>query len=295
MPLPRIYLKGIANTRALGRVVVYVSTDFRGGAQGSYTPRLREAYVSFKGFTFGRDVTTFCDLDAGPTTIDFQGPNAYNFTFATMIRYEVPFANDHLKFGLAAELPSVSGTFGETFDPIPQRVPDFPGLFPVCLGGQTRQPFPRDGRRARSLSAQCRHGEQYLLLGWGVQASTCINLARVLTIYGNGVYGEGITNYIQDLSGLGYDFTPDPQDPAKVQTMPMWGWYGAARINILPQRLFAYREVIPKRISSRSTAISRATSIVTASISSEISFITSPRVAASPPNTFTAAAKTGTA
>ena len=41
----RIYLKGIANTRALGRVVVYVSTDFRGGAQGSYTPRLREAYV----------------------------------------------------------------------------------------------------------------------------------------------------------------------------------------------------------------------------------------------------------
>ena len=105
----RIYLKGIANTRALGRVVVYVSTDFRGGAQGSYTPRLREAYVSFKGFTFGRDVTTFCDLDAGPTTIDFQGPNAYNFTFATMIRYEVPFANDHLKFGLAAELPRPSG------------------------------------------------------------------------------------------------------------------------------------------------------------------------------------------
>ena len=81
-------------------------------------------------------------------------------------------------------------------------------------------------------------GNNTSLLGWGVQASTCINLARVLTIYGNGVYGEGITNYIQDLSGLGYDFTPDPQDPAKVQTMPMWGWYGAARINILPQRLF---------------------------------------------------------
>ena len=62
----RIDLTGIANTRALGRVVVYVSTDFRGGAQGSYTPRLREAYVSFKGFTFGRDVTTF--------TISTQAP-----------------------------------------------------------------------------------------------------------------------------------------------------------------------------------------------------------------------------
>ena len=39
----------------------------------------------------GRDVTTFCDLLAGPNTIDFRGPNAYNPHFATMIRYEVPF------------------------------------------------------------------------------------------------------------------------------------------------------------------------------------------------------------
>lgn len=69
----RVYIKGIANTRALGRVVVYVSTDFRGGAKGSYTPRLREAYVSFGGFTFGRDVTTFCDLDAGPRPSTFRG------------------------------------------------------------------------------------------------------------------------------------------------------------------------------------------------------------------------------
>lgn len=234
----RIYLKGIANTRALGRVVVYVSTDFRGGAQGSYTPRLREAYVSFKGFTFGRDVTTFCDLDAGPTTIDFQGPNAYNFTFATMIRYEVPFANDHLKFGLAAELPSVSGTFGETFDPIPQRVPDFPVYFQYAWGAKRDSHFRVTGVVRDLYLHNAATGNNTSLLGWGVQASTCINLARVLTIYGNGVYGEGITNYIQDLSGLGYDFTPDPQDPAKVQTMPMWGWYGAARINILPQRLF---------------------------------------------------------
>ena len=214
------------------------ATDFRGGAQGSYTPRLREAYVSFKGFTFGRDVTTFCDLDAGPTTIDFQGPNAYNFTFATMIRYEVPFANDHLKFGLAAELPSVSGTFGETFDPIPQRVPDFPVYFQYAWGAKRDSHFRVTGVVRDLYLHNAATGNNTSLLGWGVQASTCINLARVLTIYGNGVYGEGITNYIQDLSGLGYDFTPDPQDPAKVQTMPMWGWYGAARINILPQRLF---------------------------------------------------------
>ena len=100
----RLFMKAITNTRALGRVVVFMDADFRGGAEGSYTPRLRSAYVSFLGFTLGRDVTTFCDLSAAPTTIDFQGPNAYNFNFATMIRYEVPFANDHLKFGLAVKM-----------------------------------------------------------------------------------------------------------------------------------------------------------------------------------------------
>lgn len=77
----RIFLKAIANSKKLGRVTLYFSTDFRGGGTNSYTPRIRSAYVSFKGFTFGRDVTTFCDLNAAPNTIDFQGPNAYNYFF----------------------------------------------------------------------------------------------------------------------------------------------------------------------------------------------------------------------
>ena len=125
----RLFMKAITNTRALGRVVVFMDADFRGGAEGSYTPRLRSAYVSFLGFTLGRDVTTFCDLSAAPTTIDFQGPNAYNFNFATMIRYEYAFADNHLKFGVAAEMPSVSGTYNDNFATLKQRVPDFPAYF----------------------------------------------------------------------------------------------------------------------------------------------------------------------
>ena len=130
----RLFMKAITNTRALGRVVVFMDADFRGGAEGSYTPRLRSAYVSFLGFTLGRDVTTFCDLSAAPTTIDFQGPNAYNFNFATMIRYEYAFADNHLKFGVAAEMPSVSGTYNDNFATLKQRVPDFPAYFQYAWG-----------------------------------------------------------------------------------------------------------------------------------------------------------------
>lgn len=289
----RIYLKGIANTRALGRVVVYVATDFRGGAQGSYTPRLREAYVSFKGFTFGRDVTTFCDLDAGPAMIDFQGPNAYNFAFATMIRYEVPFANDHLKFGLAAELPGVSGTFGDTFDSIPQRVPDFPIYFQYAWGAERDNHLRLTGVVRDLYLHDATAGNNTSLLGWGVQASARINLAPVLTLYGNGVYGEGITRYIQDLSGR--VTTSRPIRRIRPRCRPCRCGAGTVRRASTSCRSgFSCRAAIPKRASSRNTAISRATSIAADSISSETSSITSRRVAASPPNTCTAGAKTGT-
>ena len=228
----RVYLKAIANTRALGRVVVFVDTDFRGGNGISYTPRVRSAYVAFKGFTFGRDVTTFCDLDAAPTTIDFQGPNAYNFHFATMIRYEVPFANDHLKFGLAAELPRVSGTYGQWAAPIPQRVPDFP-VYLQYSWGRNRQSHFRASAVFRDMYLYNVDKQKTTArFGWGVQASGNIMVGRVLDLLFSGVYGEGITPYIQDLRGAGLDFTPNPKAPAHIQTMPMYGWQAAAKLNL---------------------------------------------------------------
>lgn len=228
----RLYMKAIANTRALGRVVVYVDTDFRGGARGSYTPRLRSAYVSFKGFTLGRDVTTFCDLKAAPMTIDFQGPNAYNFNFATMVRYEVSFARDVLTFGAAAEMPDVSATYNEYYDVLPQRMPDFP-LYLQVAWGPNRESHVRFSGVLRNLYAHNLYtGKNTSLLGWGAQFSGHINLFNWAQLFMNGVYGQGITPYIQDLTGSGLDFTPNPENPLQIQTMPMWGWQAAAQINL---------------------------------------------------------------
>lgn len=233
----RVFLKAIANSRALGRVVVYADMDFRGGAPNSYTPRLRSAYVSFKGLTLGRDVTTFCDLKAAPTTIDFQGPNAYNFNFATMARYEVSFARKHMTFGVAAEMPNVSGTYNNNFAPIPQRMPDFPAYLQYAWG-QNHHSHLRVSGVVRNLYYQnLLTDSNTSVLGWGAQFSGTIRVVRWLQLFMNGVYGEGITPYIQDLTGSSMDFTPNPSDPAKLQTMPMWGWQAAAQFN-LSRRLF---------------------------------------------------------
>lgn len=230
----RLYLRGIVNSAHLGKVEIFFDADFRGGAAGSYTPRLRSGYVSMLGLTIGRDVTTFCDLNAAPTTIDFQGPNAYNYNFATMIRYERAFVDNHLKAGVALEIPKVSGTYGTTLTAVPQRVPDIPIYLQYAWGS----------RRQSHIRASAVFRDMYLynnvrdvtsdLFGWGVQFSGTIYLTKYLQLYMNGVYGQGITPYIQDLTGSGLDFTPNPLDEGRVQTMPMYGWQAAAQINILP-------------------------------------------------------------
>lgn len=229
----RLFLRGIANTKKLGQVHIFMDFDFRGGATGSYIPRIRSGYVSMLGLTIGRDVSTFCDLTAAPTTIDFQGPNAYNFRFATMIRYEHSFFKEHLKVGVAAEMPSVSGTYGETLSPIPQRVPDFP-IYLQYSWGKHRESHIRASAVFRDmyLYNQARSTEDDLF-GWGVQFSGNIHITNYLQLFMNGIYGEGITRYINDLMDSGLDFTPRPDDPTRVQTTPMFGWQAAAQINIL--------------------------------------------------------------
>ena len=233
----RVFLKSIANTNALGRVTVFFDMDFRGGAEGSYTPRVRSAYVNFLGFTFGRDVTTFCDIQAAPTTIDFQGPNAYNFNFATMLRYEVTFARDRLTFGVAAEVPDVSGTYNDNFARLHQRMPDFPAYLQLSWGNDRESHIRASGVVRNMYIRNLGTDKNTSLLGWGAQFSGRIKVCNWLRLFMNGVYGEGITPYLQDLTGSGLDFTPNPQNPAKIQTMPMWGWQAAGQIN-LSQRLF---------------------------------------------------------
>lgn len=232
----RLFLKAITNTR-MGRVVVFMDGDFRGGATGSYTPRVRSAYVSFLGFTFGRDVTTFCDLMAGPNTIDYRGPNAYNYDYTTMVRYEHSFWNDVVGFGLAAELPKLSATYGEYFAPIHQRMPDFPVYLQVSWG-RNRMSHIRASAVFRNMYAyNLRTDSKTSLFGWGAQVSGHITVVPALELFFNGVYGEGISPYIQDLRGVGLDFTPNPASPTSIQATPMFGWQAAAQINLVPRKL----------------------------------------------------------
>ena len=190
------------------------------------------------GLQQGRDEIDNGELPFAPNTIDFQGPNAYNFNFATLLRYEHSFHDRRFKVGVAAEMPVVSGTYGKDFRPISQRVPDIP-LYIQYTWGENRGSHFRASAVLRNMYLNNTVTDTSTsLLGWGVQASGRVETCPYFTICFNGVYGKGITPYIQDLTGSGLDFTPNPTDPGQIQTMPMWGWQAAGQVNIIPSRLF---------------------------------------------------------
>jgi hypothetical protein len=242
----RIFLKGIINTENLGRIVAYTDIDFRGGDEFSYLPRLRSAYIQMLGFTVGRDVTTFCDLAAAPQTVDFQGPNAYNFGFNEMIRYQRSFYHNHFTFGIAAERPSVNATYGENFSAIYQRVPDGIAYLQFAWSKNRDSHIRLSGVIRDMYLHDIIKKENTTQVGWGVQLSGHIQATHWVDIYMNGVYGKGITPYIQDLTGSPYDVAYNPENPLHIQTMPMWGWQAAAQVNIIPGRFWVaggYSEV----------------------------------------------------
>ena len=163
-----------------------------------------------------------------------------------MIRYEHSFLRNHLTVGVAAEMPQVSATYGEHFSPIYQRVPD--GIAYIQYAwGENRSSHIRASGVIRDMYLHDNvNGKNTTQLGWGAQFSGHIDLGRWVDLYMNGVYGRGITPYIQDLAGAPYDFAYNPSNPERMQTMPMWGWQAAAQINIIPGKMWlagGYSEV----------------------------------------------------
>lgn len=242
-----IYFKAVANNSMLGRVVAMFEADFRGGSNG-YTPRVRLAYVSMYGFTFGRDVTTFCDLNSSPQTIDFEGPNSYTIGYSTMIRYSRTFGN-HFSMGIAAEMPKVSATYGETMAPIHQRMPDFPMYVQYSWGHRANSHVRVSGVLRNMYYHNLAADKNYSEFGWGVQLSGNVAIGERWNTYINGVYGKGISSYIQDLNGLGMDMVVGVEDPAKMRTLPMYGWMAAGKFNIMPWLSVSggYSEVVVDR------------------------------------------------
>ncbi|HEY2168648.1 MAG TPA: DcaP family trimeric outer membrane transporter, partial [Candidatus Angelobacter sp.] len=191
------FLVPIEKERALR---FFFEMDFFGSS--STTPRLRHVYAQGKNVLIGQTFSNFMDPDAGPDTLDFQGPNSQVSIRNPQVRYT------H-RFGKAT---TASISVEKASSDVAFKTPDF--------NAQPNSPSP-DGTVQirhemsrghvqfaglfRDISASLPDGRSDSVFGWGFNlAGLFKTIGKDAFVY-HGAYGNGIERYINDTSGLGID------------------------------------------------------------------------------------------
>lgn len=195
-----------------------------------YSPVLEYAYLRWRGLEAGYDYTLFSDPVSNPGGIDYQGPPAICATGSTGIRYGYSFGKGkRWNVAIGVEMPRASYTNAEisgkqiTYT-VSQRVPDIPLAIKyswapgshVRLAGILRNIYSRNVLEDKNIDH----------VGWGVHLSTVAEIVPGLTAYASGVYGRGISSFIQDLEDKGMDLVPT-EDGRGLRAMKTWGAYVA--------------------------------------------------------------------
>lgn len=227
----RLFFKLVGQNKYLNKFSAYIETDFRGS---NYSLRLRQAYVSFRGMIMGQTWSTFVDLAAIPPTIDFEGPTASVAARNVQFRYTIPFRNNW-EFALAIENPNYTATMNDFTQIARQRCPDIPMYLQYKWqnGSHLRVSGILRGMRYNDLLAM----KGRTTFGWGVQMSGLANMSSKFTMYYQGVYGKGISRYINDLGGNNLDLAIS-ENGGKLEPIPTAGAVIGLQYNIL-NNLFA--------------------------------------------------------
>lgn len=200
-----IFLQLVGRSTKFGYYQMYIQTNFSGNGKGGYGMKLKQAWASLGNVTMGLAPSTFVDGSAGTPTIDDQGPAGEMTGKHVLVRYAKSFGRGW-RVAAGIEMPELSVTVADEADSkkINPCVPDIPayiqyswakGASHVRVSGLLRNLSYRD------LVA----GKNHTLTGWAVQMSGVVDIMNRLDILFQGAYGRGYGEYINDLSGFGFD------------------------------------------------------------------------------------------
>jgi hypothetical protein len=241
------FLVPIEKERALR---FFLEMDFFGSS--STTPRLRHAYAQGKNLLLGQTFSNFMDIDAGPDTLDFQGPNSWVSIRNPQVRYTHRF-DKSTTASISVEKPSSDVAF---------KTPDF--------SAQPNSPSP-DGTVQlrhemsfghvqfaglfRDISAFLPDGRSDSVFGWGLNLAGLFKIGKDSFVY-QGAYGNGIARYINDTSGLGIDAAVISAQEPRLEAVPAIATYGGYQHFWLPKLRssavfgFLQSENTPAQVSS---------------------------------------------
>lgn len=195
-----IYMNFVAMPGDNDQVGIFFKANFMGNGNGF---NVYHFYAKYRGLTAGYTTGVFTDAAAQPFTIDYEGPNGYPDLTLFTVYWQQSFKNN-FSVAIGLDAPSASMTFGNLSSQVNQRIPAMPFYLQyawnkcnshVRLSGIVRPLQYRNLQLSKNKT----------LPGWGIQLSGITNVTDALSVQFNGVYGKGISNYIQDDNGLGLD------------------------------------------------------------------------------------------
>lgn len=234
------YLNFVGLPGSANQVGIFIDVNFMAG---NHSPALHHAYIKYRGITAGHTISIFTDLGAKPASIDYQGPNALTFMGHPNISYTGKFGKGKAwSVAVGLDLPEFSATYSsgmisgketEFTAKATQRIPDIP----VYL--QRSWMNGKGWLRASAIFRTLTYRDVVLnknhnTLGWGVKLSGKSPICCGFSAMWEGVYGKGVSSYIQDLSGRGMDLMPNPDVKGELSAVPAWGAYGTLQYQICP-------------------------------------------------------------
>ena len=173
----------------------YYNNDFFGPGTGmSY--RLKQLYGEYYNVTAGFTFSIFEDPDVWPDTVDFEGPNSLIFARQPTVRYEWVL-NDYwrVNFGLQQPASDIDNQ-GPNAGAIPNnQAPD--GGFNIRWVDE-KWGHVQFATIFRDVGARLTTLGQQNVLGWGINASTSLNLFANDSAQAQITYGYGIFHFSND-------------------------------------------------------------------------------------------------
>jgi len=206
--------------KSLGNVRFYVEGDLYGSS--ATTPRLRHAYTQAKNFLIGQTFSNFQDPDAGPDTLDFQGPNG-------MVNIRNPQVRYTFKLGESTSLAvSVEKASSDVIFKTPEfnAQPNAPGPDSVLsIRHEYKSGHIQTGALFRAVAAYLPNGNRDTVFGWGWSLAGSQKIIGKDTLVWQANIGAGMERYVNDTSGLGIDAAPVSNDQRYLRALPMVSTY----------------------------------------------------------------------
>ena len=235
----KLGIKSSTPTR-LGELKTHFDFDLIGFGKdvGQTTFHLVNAYGQLGKIGAGQTASVFMDLDVFPVTLDYWGPLSRVFFLNIQVRYVI-LQETNRRLILALERPGATADGGDYANSI--EIQHIKPLFKMPnLTAHYRQQFTwgyvQIAGLAKSIKWKDLDTSNYNLsgsaIGWGFNLGTVINATKNVKLKIQGFAGQGIENYIADV-------TPDVglksqagnvTQPLQGTALPVWGFFSFAEI-----------------------------------------------------------------